>query len=65
MANEYVAYLKGKVDMSPMLSRMNAALAEEWRAYARLVAAYEAMLARRRSAPDADDTDYLARTVLC
>ena len=49
MANEYVAYLKEKMDMSSMLSRMNAALAEEWRAYARLVAAYEAMLARRGS----------------
>lgn len=65
MAKEYVAHLKDKIDMSAMLSRMNAALAEEWRAYARLVAAYEAMLARRRRTPDADDTDFLARTALC
>ncbi|MDE6137451.1 MAG: hypothetical protein K2F97_08250 [Muribaculaceae bacterium] len=65
MAKECVAYLKDKIDMSAMLSRLNAALAEEWRAYARLVAAYEAMLARRRRTPDADDADYLARTVLC
>lgn len=65
MAKECVAYLKDKIDMSAMLSRLNAALAEEWRSYARLVAAYEAMLARRRRTPDADDADYLARTVLC
>ncbi|MDE6486036.1 MAG: hypothetical protein K2L76_00855 [Muribaculaceae bacterium] len=65
MAKECVAYLKDKIDMSAMLSRLNAALAEEWRSYARLVAAYEAMLAHRRRTPDADDADYLARTVLC
>lgn len=35
MVKEYAAYLKGKLDASAMLSRLNAALVEEWRYYRR------------------------------
>ena len=38
MAKEYAAYLKGKMDVaSEMLSRLNSALTEEWKAYRHLL----------------------------
>lgn len=66
MAMEYVAFLKGKVDMMSMLGRLNAALTEEWQAYGRLFRAYErALERRRRGAPDADDAEFVRRSALC
>lgn len=67
MAKEYGAFLKGKMDeTAAMLSRLNAALVEEWRTYTRRLAAYELERERRRrSDDDADDMAFLRRFALC
>ena len=58
MANESIAYLKGKVDnMADALQRLNTALVAEWQAYRRYFRADELARARHRlAAPDPDDT---------
>lgn len=67
MAKEYGAFLKGKMDeTAAMLSRLNAALVEEWRSYTRRLAAYELERERRRrNDDDADDMAFLRRFALC
>ncbi|MBJ2167479.1 MAG: hypothetical protein JFR24_06395 [Muribaculaceae bacterium] len=65
MVKEYAAYLKGKLDASAMLSRLNAALVEEWRYYRRRFMADEmARERRRRSAAEDDDVAFLRRFAL-
>ena len=65
MVKENASYLKGKLDASAMLSRLNAALVEEWRYYRRRFMADEmARERRRRSAAEDDDVAFLRRFAL-